>query len=151
MCVGRVCFALLPGTDPRRPRLAWGSNFKGQLGDGSTTARTLPFELSALQNVGTVAAGGGNSYALTTSGQVYSWGALGGIGRNVVSITELYAPALVSGLPQIVELAAGGHVLVRGLDGSVWGWGLSNASDALGTGNTGDGFVPVQARGIQLN
>lgn len=130
---------------------AWGSNFKGQLGDGSTTARSVPFELAVPQNVGSIAAGSGNSYALTTSGQVYSWGALGGVGRNVVSITELYAPTLVSGLPQIVELTAGGHVLVRGLDGSVWGWGLSNLGDALGTGNTGDGFLPVQARGIQLN
>jgi|GEM_PF-2395167 len=145
--VSRYCLALT-----RAGRVwAWGSNFKGQLGDGSTTARSVPFELAAPLNVASVGAGGGNSYALTTAGQVYSWGALGGLGRNVVAITELYTPALVTGLPQVVELAAGGHVLVRGLDGTVWGWGLSNLSDALGTGNTGDGFLPVQARGIQLN
>ena len=145
--VSRYCLALT-----RAGRVwAWGSNFKGQLGDGSTTARSVPFELAAPLNVASVGAGGGNSYALTTAGQVYSWGALGGLGRNVVAITELYTPALVTGLPQVVELAAGGHVLVRGLDGTVWGWGLNNLSDALGTGNTGDGFLPVQARGIQLN
>lgn len=145
--VSRYCLALTRGGRV----WAWGSNFKGQLGDGSTTARTAPFELAALLGVASVAAAGGNSYALTTSGQVYSWGALGGVGRNVASITELYAPTVVTGVPQIVELSAGGHVLARGVDGTVWGWGLSNLTDPLGTGNTGDGFLPVQARGIQLN
>lgn len=59
--------------------LAWGENGAGQLGDGTSTNRTLP--VFAKLPDGTiprsVSAGCTDSYALTSTGRVYAWGSNG--------------------------------------------------------------------------
>jgi alpha-tubulin suppressor-like RCC1 family protein len=59
--------------------LAWGDNSAGQLGDGTTTNRTLPVfaKLPAGTIPRSVSAGCTNSYALTSTGRVYAWGSNG--------------------------------------------------------------------------
>src|SRR5207302_1336180 len=44
---------------------AWGSNGSGQLGDGTTTDRHVPVQMTGLSGVVAVAGGGGYSVALT--------------------------------------------------------------------------------------
>jgi alpha-tubulin suppressor-like RCC1 family protein len=56
---------------------AWGSNEDGQLGDGTTTNRSTPVQVSGLSNVTAVAAGASHSLALRGDGTVWAWG-----GRN---------------------------------------------------------------------
>ena len=50
----------------------WGSNSKGQLGDGTTTDRSSPVSFGT--GVVAAAAGGMHSCARTTEGTLYCWG-----------------------------------------------------------------------------
>ncbi|TCJ98215.1 UNVERIFIED_ORG: regulator of chromosome condensation (RCC1) repeat-containing protein, partial [Anoxybacillus amylolyticus] len=77
---------------------AWGSNYYGQLGDGTTTSRTTPVQVQGLSNVVAVAAGRAHSLAVTADGKIYSWGwnynGLLGDGTT----TDRTTPVLVSSL-----------------------------------------------------
>ncbi len=53
---------------------AWGENFSGQLGDGSTTQRAAPKRVPNLSAVKAIAAGSHHSLAVLTSGKLASWG-----------------------------------------------------------------------------
>jgi alpha-tubulin suppressor-like RCC1 family protein len=53
---------------------AWGGNDKGQLGDGTTTGRATPVQVSGLTGVTAMAAGYSHSLALRGDGTVWCWG-----------------------------------------------------------------------------
>ena len=52
----------------------WGQNFAGQLGDGTTQARTTPTEVDGGVRFADVDAGGAQTCALTSEGAQYCWG-----------------------------------------------------------------------------
>lgn len=53
----------------------WGNNHYGQLGDGTTTNRTLPTNVLGLSSgVAAISAGGYHTCAVTTSGEAKCWG-----------------------------------------------------------------------------
>ncbi len=53
----------------------WGNNASGQLGDGTTTTRHTPVNVSGLQTgAASVEAGGGHNCAVTTAGGARCWG-----------------------------------------------------------------------------
>jgi alpha-tubulin suppressor-like RCC1 family protein len=54
---------------------AWGINSSGQLGDGTTTQKTVPTLVSGISDVVAVAAGGTFTLALKSDGTVWAWGA----------------------------------------------------------------------------
>jgi alpha-tubulin suppressor-like RCC1 family protein len=66
---GHVCAAAGTGT-------AWcfGSNVRGQLGDGTTTSTNTPVQVANLSNVVAVTAGEDHSCARTATGDVWCWG-----------------------------------------------------------------------------
>ena len=110
---------------------ACGSNFAGQLGDGTTTISLVPVQVSGLSNVIAVAVGDYHSLALKSDGTVWawgdnSWGQMGDGGENPV---DRLIPVQVSGLSGVVEIdASSWHSLALKSDGTLWAWGgLDNA------------------------
>ena len=53
---------------------AWGNNWLGQLGDGTTTDRSIPVQVSGLSGVVAVAGGDYHSLAVKSDGTVWAWG-----------------------------------------------------------------------------
>jgi hypothetical protein len=79
---------------------AWGYNRDGQLGDGTTTNRTTPVQVSGLSGVTAIAAGTHHSLALKGDGTVWAWGGnwYGQLGDGTT--TNSTTPVQVSGLSE---------------------------------------------------
>ena len=103
---------------------AWGSNDAGQLGDGTTTDRMTPIEVSGVNDVVAIAARAGgtpHNLAVKSDGTVWEW-----------PTAERLTPVQVAGLSDVVAVAEGvEHSLALTHDGSVWAWG-SNEHGQLG-------------------
>jgi alpha-tubulin suppressor-like RCC1 family protein len=88
---------------------AWGLNQYGQLGNGTTgSSYVSPFKLSSFGTVASVWASTYESFAITTSGEVYGWGAnwWGQIGDGTT--TERHSPQHDTGLSGIGSMASNG-------------------------------------------
>ena len=113
--------------------LSWGYNGQGQLGNGSTTDSSNPVSIAGLTDVIAVAAGGRHTLALKSDGTVWAWGYnyYGQLGRAPYNFTDSSTPVQVSGLTDVIAIAAGGkRSMALKKDGTVWAWGiLSNITD----------------------
>lgn len=139
--------------------LAWGFNFPGVLGDGSTIERDTAVWVSGFDARKIVGAND-MTVALAADGTVWSWGSnsIGQLGDGTT--TPRSSPGRVANLTGIVDIAAREwHALAVRSDGSVWRWGrdaatgnfdmqpvkIAGLSDAVAVA-TGDGFNLVLTR-----
>ena len=148
---------------------AWGYNYSGQLGDGTTTEQhapvrvktpdrktypDLPADFTYLQ----VSAGLHYSLAVGSDGNAYAWG-LNDHGQLGDGTSSSYrnAPVRVRtpdrntypDLPKdftYLQVSAGTyHSLALGSDGNVYAWGY-NSEGQLGDGTTSDRNAPVRVK-----
>lgn len=95
---------------------AWGNNWHGQLGNGTTTRWPerwhLPAQVPGLTNITAIGVNWAASLALRNDGTVWRWGD----GR--------LSPTQIPGLTGIIAISANArHSLALRNDGTVWGWG----------------------------
>jgi uncharacterized repeat protein (TIGR01451 family) len=134
-------------------KTAWavGANFRGELGDGSTTNRTTPVQVSGLTNVAHIAAGGDEfCVAVKDDGTVWAWGinVAGelGPGGGSFNFDPHPLPIQVTGLPGGIQNVETGEdfVLALAADGTIWSWG-NNTNFQLGQGTSvGQNSTPKQ-------
>lgn len=102
----------------------WRRNFYGNLGDGTTTQRTTPVQVTGLAGVTQVTAGSNHTCAAKADGTVWCWGynTNGNLGDG--STTQRTTPVQVTGLTNVSQVAAAGsHTCAAKSDGTVWCWG----------------------------
>jgi alpha-tubulin suppressor-like RCC1 family protein len=141
----------------------WGDNSNGQLGDGKTTQKKAPVQVSGLSKVIAISAGGANTAALKDDGTAWIWGnnSNGQIG-NGTTTTPITTPVQVSDpsdtsghLTSVIAIAAGDtHTVALKFDGidtsgeiivAVLAWGdNSEGQIGNGTATTTPITTPVQ-------
>jgi alpha-tubulin suppressor-like RCC1 family protein len=133
---------------------AWGYNYSGQLGNGTTASSKLPVAVStagvlAGKTVIAVAAGSEFSLALCSDGTLAAWGnnSAGQLGNGGAVTGNLPVAVSTAGIlagKAVIAVAAGSsHSLALCADGTLAAWG-TNSSGQLGNGSTtSQANVPV--------
>ena len=132
---------------------AWGYNYYGQLGDGTTYDNALPVLVKsngvlAGRTVIKIACGEYHSLALCSDGTLVAWGtnqsAQFGNGTTFSSSTPVAVDrsGVLAGKSVVAIAAAQYHNLVLCSDGSMAAWG-GNTGGKLGDGTTNASLVPV--------
>lgn len=104
----------------------WGANWWGQLGEGTTTLRSVPV-FARIDEVTTISAGGGHTCAVKRTGAAYCWGdnANGQLGAG--DEADRLEPTPVVGFTSSVAAIAAGSRQTCALldDGQAQCWGLN--------------------------
>ncbi|NNE10871.1 MAG: hypothetical protein HKN41_01345, partial [Ilumatobacter sp.] len=121
----------------------WGRNIEGQVGDGTTTERLSPTDVSGLTNVIDVTTGLKHACALRSNGEIWCWGDNGAGQLGDGSNDDSLVPVQVTGLPGGKQATAidGGREYTCALmdDGTGVCWGRNSngqLGDPGGTSNT---------------
>ncbi len=117
---GHSCSLMVDGTV-----MCWGSNGRGQLGDGTTDTRARAARVKDLADAIQLSVGFDYSCAVLGDGTIKCWGynTSGQLGNGTTSFSSL-VPVQVSGITNAVRVSAGREATCALLaDGSVRCWG----------------------------
>lgn len=132
---------------------AWGANYQGQIGDGTTADRYTPVLVGSAAFAGKiitkVSANGTERVsvaAIDSTGQLYTWGnnEVGQLGQG--NTTSTTSPAVISGFANVSDVVSAGDHTWNGTSGSAQNYivalkanGTVWAAGANGYGQLGDG------------
>ena len=131
---------------------AWGANNYGQLGDGTTVAKSLPTQVRTALSLANeprwlqITTSNNHNLGISTGGVLWAWGRnhLGQLGLGTApSVQTQPRRVLMSGQNITWEQVSAGeaHTLALTATKSLWAWGI-NDSGQLGTGS-GITYSPV--------
>ena len=127
----------------------WGSGGNGptgvgQLGDGTTVAKSSPIQIGTLTNWSKVASKGLFVTAIKTDGTLWAWGqnSYGYLGDNTT--TDRLSPVQIGALTNwLMTSSSYRFTLATKTNGTIWTWGL-NHQGQLGDGTTTNRSSPAQ-------
>lgn len=126
----------------------WGFNGNYQLGDGTSTQRLTPVNVTGITNAVSVSAGDLRSCALLSTGTVKCWGYNGSGGLGDGTTSSRSTPVTVSGISNAIAVESGAdHSCALLSTGAVKCWG-ANYQGALGDGTLTRRLSPVSVSGI---
>jgi len=125
--------------------VTWGSNSKGQLGNGSGENSSLPVTVASLTGVEKISAGSNHAFAILANGSVKGWGlneySQLGDGTGLDHATPVDVPPL----PRVLSIVGGNQFSAALMnDGSVKTWG-DNWNGQLGNNSWTNSLTPVFA------
>ena len=126
----------------------WGSNWHGQLGDGTKVDKLTPTPVKDLTGAIAVTADGAHTCALLEGGKVKCWGYKweGELGDEAKD--DKLTPTSVQNLTGAIDVTGGyWHTCALLEDGTVKCWG-SNWEGELGNGTTGNKLTPTPVQGL---
>ncbi|MCL1864951.1 MAG: hypothetical protein FWF73_03990 [Spirochaetes bacterium] len=133
---------------------AWGNNFDGQLGIGSTTSKNTPQKVELpLGATGTkwvsVSAGGSHTMAITDAGALYSWGngldgqlGLGNPKENKSTPQKVGLPSGATGTKWVFVSAGSDYTMAITDAGELYSWGY-NSYYKLGINDNLNGQIQI--------
>jgi len=127
----------------------WGDNSQSALGDGSSTSRSTPGQVSGLTGIKAATVGSSaHTLALDEGGNVFAWGAntYGEVGNGTRTPQLRPVPVPLPG--RAVAVAAGDGFSLALLDnGTVYAWGRNHLGQ-LGNGSGADQSWPIPIGGL---
>lgn len=137
---------------------AWGDNVYGQLGDGTTSDRGTPVQVSGLTSVAAIAAGNLHSLAVKDDGSVWTWGynAYGqlGVGQTITPYSYnnyKTTPSQLSNFAGVKSIAGGGNFSAAlKNDNTLWTWGAASYLSGNNYGELGDGTLVGKTTPVQV-
>ena len=122
----------------------WGSNGIGQLGDGTTTNKTLATQVGTSKDWKFISSKGNSSLGIKIDGSLWAWGSNNNGILGIGSTSFQRSPIQVGLDRNWSKISVGpNHVLAIKTDGSLWAWGY-NYYGQLGDESFVTRFAPVQ-------
>lgn len=126
----------------------WGTNWGGQLGNGTNVDTTTAVPVSGLSGVQQISTATDHTCAVTDGGAISCWGwnRYGQLGDGTT--TNAAVPITVPGITNATQVSAGDeHTCALLTDTTVRCWGRNGASQ-LGEGTLNNSLVPVTVTGL---
>ena len=133
----------------------WGDNYKGKLGNGSTSNQYAPiditsqFNLNSEEMISSVSLGDSHSAAITSEGRLFTWGYNyhGQLGDNTTTDrdtpTDITSQFDLNGEETMISVSLGAyHSAALSSEGRLFVWGWNNYGQ-LGNGTTTDQLTPT--------
>ena len=131
-----------------------GTNYGGQLGDGTTTSRSSPGTTAGGgTNWKQVAGGMGHTAAIKTDGTLWTWGdnPYGQLGDGTTTFRASPGTTAGGGTNWKQVACGANHTAAIKTDGTLWTWGYNNYFGHLGDGTTTNRSSPGTTAGGGTN